>query len=73
MAVPKRKTTPSRRNMRRSHHALDEINVVTDSKTGEFKLSHHISLSDGYYKGKQILIPKHIRKANKKKNDQKAD
>ncbi|MFW5660975.1 MAG: 50S ribosomal protein L32, partial [Oceanicaulis sp.] len=23
MAVPKRKTTPSKRNMRRSHHALN--------------------------------------------------
>ena len=68
MAVPKRKTTPSKRNMRRSHHALDQINVVTDSKTGELKLPHHISLTDGYYKEKQVFIPKHIRKANKKKN-----
>ena len=68
MAVPKRKTSPSRRNMRRSHHALDEINIVTDSKTGEQKLSHHLSLTDGYYKGKQIFVPKHIRRANKAKS-----
>ncbi|NRA73255.1 MAG: 50S ribosomal protein L32 [Rickettsiales bacterium] len=67
MAVPKRKTTPSRRNMRRSHHALDSVNLVTDSKTGELKLPHHISLKDGYYKNKQVLVPKHIRKSDKKK------
>ena len=36
-----------------------------DSKTGETKRSHHISLSDGYYKGKQIVVPKHLRKARK--------
>jgi large subunit ribosomal protein L32 len=65
MAVPKRKTSPSKRNMRRSHHALDKINIVTDSKTGEQKLSHQISLKDGYYKGKQIFVPKHIKRANK--------
>ena len=68
MAVPKRKTTPSKRNMRRSHHALGEANIVEDSKTGEPKLSHHLSLTDGYYKGKQVFVPKHMRKTNKDKN-----
>jgi large subunit ribosomal protein L32 len=65
MAVPKRKTSVSKRNMRRSHHALEVINIVTDSKTGEQKLPHHLSLTDGYYKGKQIFVPKRIRRANK--------
>jgi ribosomal protein L32 len=51
--------------MRRSHHALDEINIVMDSKTGEPKLPHRISLTDGYYKGKQIFVPRHIKRANK--------
>ena len=55
MAVPKKKTSTSRRNMRRSHDALKTVNVATDSKTGEYKLSHHISLKDGYYKGKQVV------------------
>ena len=58
MAVPKRKTTPSRRNMRRSHHALKLTNIVVDSKTGEPKLPHHISLTDGYYKNKRVVMPK---------------
>jgi len=58
MAVPKRKTTKSKRNMRRSHHALTPVNIVTDSTTGEYKLPHHISLTDGYYKGKQVVTQK---------------
>lgn len=58
MAVPKRKTSKSRRNMRRSHDSLSRVNVVVDSVTGEYKLPHHISLSDGYYNGKQIVAQK---------------
>ena len=58
MAVPKRKTSKSRRNKRRSHHAIKSINIVEDSKTGEYRLSHHIDLKSGMYNGKQILEPK---------------
>ena len=32
MAVPKRKTTPSKRNMRRSHHRVKSINIVEDKR-----------------------------------------
>ncbi len=55
MAVPKKKTSKSKRNMRRSHHALGAINVVVDATTGEYKLSHHISLPDGYYNNRQVF------------------
>ena len=55
MAVPKRKTTPSKRNMRRSHHALTPTNTVEDSTSGEIKRRHHIGLKSGMYRGKQIL------------------
>jgi large subunit ribosomal protein L32 len=55
MAVPKKKTSSSKRNMRRSHHALGKINVVVDATTGEYKLPHHISLSDGYYNQRQVF------------------
>lgn len=54
MAVPKKKTSKSRRNMRRSHHALKAINVVEDATTGELKLPHQISL-DGYYNGRKVF------------------
>ncbi len=55
MAVPKRKTTVSKRNMRRSHHKISNVNVVEDKKTGEYRISHHIDLKTGFYKGKKIL------------------
>ena len=58
MAVPKRKTSKSRRNKRRSHHSIDAVNIVEDKKSGEYRLSHHIDLKTGIYNGKQILEPK---------------
>ena len=58
MAVPKRKTSKSRRNKRRSHHNIKIANVIEDKKSGEFRLSHHIDLKTGLYNGKQILEPK---------------
>ncbi len=58
MAVPKRKTSVSKRNMRRSHDALNKINIILDKDSGEPRLSHKIDLSTGMYKGRQILKKK---------------
>ena len=58
MAVPKRKTSVSKRNMRRSHDALNKINIILDKDSGEPRLSHKIDLSTGMYKGLQILKKK---------------
>jgi large subunit ribosomal protein L32 len=55
MAVPKRKTSPSRRNMRRSHHALGANSFVEDKDTGELRRPHHIDLKSGTYKGRQVF------------------
>jgi len=55
MAVPKRKTSFSKKKMRRSHHRLSKVNIVEDKKSGEYKLSHHIDLKSGFYNGKKIL------------------
>ena len=38
MAVPKRKTSTSKKRMRRSHHKLSSVNIVEDKKSGEYKL-----------------------------------
>lgn len=62
MAVPKKKTSSSRRNMRRSHHALGKMTVVEDATTGELKLPHHISL-DGYYNGRQVFAAPEVEDA----------
>ena len=55
MAVPKRKTSVSKKRMRRSHHKLSSINIVEDKKSGEYKLPHHVDLKSGFYNGKKIL------------------
>ncbi len=55
MAVPKRKTTPSRRNMRRSHDALKKINLREDKDTGELHRPHHVDLKTGMYRGKEVI------------------
>ena len=55
MAVPKRKTSISKKKMRRSHHRILPTNIIEDKKSGEYKLSHHVDLKSGYYNGKKIL------------------
>ena len=58
MAVPKRKTSKSKRNMRRSHKSINQINIIEDKDSGEPRLSHRIDLSTGMYKGRQIINKK---------------
>ena len=57
MAVPKKKTSKSRRNMRRAHDALSSVIVVEDKTTGELKRPHHVS-ADGYYNGRKVTKAK---------------
>lgn len=56
MAVPKRKTSPSKRGMRRSADALHKPAYVED-KQGNVRRPHHMD-EMGRYNGKQIIAPK---------------
>ena len=58
MAVPKQKTSRSKRNSRRAHDKISKVSISYDSVTGEPKLPHHLSLKDGYYNGRQMVKPK---------------
>ncbi len=58
MAVPKRKTSYSKRNMRRSHNSIKDINIIIDKDSGEPRISHTIDKSTGMYKGRQIIKQK---------------
>ena len=58
MAVPKRKTTHSKRNMRRSHHSAGTQSFAEDKKSGELRRPHHVDLSTCMYRGKQIIVKK---------------
>jgi large subunit ribosomal protein L32 len=55
MAVPKRKTSKSKRNMRRSHDALVAPSYTENKQTGEFVRPHHVCLKTGTYRGRQIV------------------
>ena len=61
MAVPKRKTSPSKRNMRRSHDFISKLNIIEDKDSGEPRLSHKIDLSTGMYNGRQVLKKKSVK------------
>jgi len=58
MAVPKRKTSKSKRDMRRSHDTLKSINIIKDKESGEPRISHRLDLSTGIYNGRQIIKKK---------------
>jgi large subunit ribosomal protein L32 len=58
MAVPKRKTSPSKRGMRRSADALKKPTYIEDKDSGELRRPHHLDVKTGMYKGRQVLKPK---------------
>ena len=71
MATPKKKTSQSRKGLRRAGNGTYSVelpNVMIDKDTGEYKLSHHISL-DGYYNGKKVLKEKPAKK-NKEESEE---
>jgi large subunit ribosomal protein L32 len=56
MAVPKKRTSKSRRGMRRSHDAIKFTAAVeVCSNCGELNLRHHICEACGFYRGEQRI------------------
>jgi large subunit ribosomal protein L32 len=55
MAVPKRKTTPSKRNMRRSHDSLTATTYQECPNCGELKLPHNLCNACGSYNGREVV------------------
>jgi large subunit ribosomal protein L32 len=55
MAVPKKKISKSRRNMRRSHHALAKPTYVECSNCGELMRPHHVCGHCGQYHGREVV------------------
>jgi large subunit ribosomal protein L32 len=58
MAVPKFRTSASKRDMRRSHHALKATSLAYCPQCGEAKLSHTVCKNCGSYKGKTVMQAK---------------
>ncbi|MBM4372539.1 MAG: 50S ribosomal protein L32 [Deltaproteobacteria bacterium] len=56
MPVPKRRKTPSRRDMRRSANSKLEVRSPANcSRCGQPKLPHTVCPHCGYYKNQQVL------------------
>ena len=55
MQAPKRKTSKSRRNMRRAHDGLVAVRISECPNCGEQVRSHCVCLSCGFYRGRQVL------------------
>jgi large subunit ribosomal protein L32 len=55
MAHPKRKTSKSRKNKRRSHHGLSDIQLTECSNCGAMHKRHHVCMECGYYRGRQVI------------------
>ena len=56
MPTPKKKTSKSKKNMRRSHHSIGAPSISLCSESGEVKRPHCVGPT-GYYKGK-LVMPK---------------
>ena len=54
MALPRKKTSKSKRGMRRAHQRVDVPNVIY-CECGEPSMPHRICPSCGTYKGRQYL------------------
>ncbi|MFN7709345.1 MAG: 50S ribosomal protein L32 [Holosporales bacterium] len=54
MAVPKKKTSKSRRNMRRAHDNVRVYNSSECNNCGERKLPHHVCGKCGHYRGREV-------------------
>ena len=71
MAVPKKRTTKSKRNMRRSHHGMSALQLHSCPKCHQSVPAHMTCANCGTYKGREVIdvmakLEKKERKEKKK-------
>ncbi len=71
MAVPFRRTSKTKKRMRRTHFKLEVTGLVTCSHCGAMIKSHTICPECGYYDGKLVLAPKAKKEAPKTEDAKK--
>jgi len=70
MAVPKKHTTKSKRNMRRAHIFLESPALIPCPKCGKMILPHTVCPNCGYYKGQEIInVLEKLEKKERKKRE----
>ncbi len=68
MAVPKKRTTKSRRNKRRMHIHLEKPALTECPQCKDKKIMHTVCKSCGFYKGKEVIdVLKKEKEKEKKK------
>ncbi|HKL72694.1 MAG TPA: 50S ribosomal protein L32 [Candidatus Onthovivens sp.] len=55
MAVPFRRTSKTRKRLRRSHYKLEISGLAVCSHCGAMVKSHQVCPKCGYYDGKQVI------------------
>ncbi len=55
MAVPKRRTSKSRKRLRRGHHVAASMRTQACPRCSSPKLPHRVCGSCGYYRGKKLI------------------
>ncbi len=70
MAVPKKHTTKSARDQKRSHIFLKETTLVSCPHCGKMKLPHTVCKNCGFYKGVEVLnVLAKLEKKEKKRRE----
>ena len=54
MAVPKKRTSKAKRNMRRSHDGISVPKFIVEAD-GTVRRPHRVNLETGLYRGRQII------------------
>jgi len=72
LAVPKRKTSKSRRDKRRTHDRLKMVNIVECPRCHSKKISHRVCENCGYYSEYEIIIFEEKGKRKEKKETKEA-
>ncbi len=55
MAVPARKTSKTRKRLRRTHYKLQAASLSACPNCGELRRPHRVCPSCGYYDGKEVV------------------
>ncbi len=58
MAVPKRRTSKTRKRKRRTHKKITPPNLVNCSNCDELVMPHRVCPECGHYKGKEVISVK---------------
>ena len=76
MAVPKRKTSRTNRDKRRTHDKIKLLNIVECPRCHSKKIAHHVCSECGYYKNTEVISEqedKKTKQAAQEKTEEKEE